>query len=109
MDMINSKHSKNPLVTNNKTINLCQHYALMDLLIEHSTDFNFEKIFNVNSKINFNELSEKSLSDVRNCCSNTKYGNCALCSEYVCQKLAKFFCFVPELKFLLDRIHNAIK
>jgi len=42
--------------------------------------------------------------EIRKCCMERNIGNCAVCDEYVCDKLDKFLEVAPEAKTALDRL-----
>ncbi len=46
--------------------------------------------------------------DIRRCGVERGVENCAYCSDYVCEKLARFFTQVPAARSVLDPIHAAM-
>ena len=55
------------------------------------------------------QISHCAECDIRSCSQQThQLSNCGLCSEYPCERVEKFFEFVPPCKDVLDEI-NASK
>ena len=46
--------------------------------------------------------------EIRKCGQGKEVKNCAYCSEYICEKLKKFFEIAPEGKATLDEIKNEL-
>lgn len=46
--------------------------------------------------------------EIRKCGQDKNVKNCAYCSEYVCEKLNKFFEIAPEGKITLDEIKKGL-
>lgn len=44
------------------------------------------------------------MCEIRICCVEKGKKNCALCGEYICEKLGKFFKQAPEAKENLERV-----
>jgi len=44
--------------------------------------------------------------EIRACALTFNVENCAHCNDYSCEKLNKFFGFVPDARTLLDQIHT---
>ena len=53
-------------------------------------------------------LSGCSTCQIRKCAKEKGIENCALCDEYVCERLEKFFTTDPEAKKRLDEIRSAL-
>lgn len=47
--------------------------------------------------------------EIRKCGQEKSVKNCAYCSEYVCEKLDKFFMVAPENKTALDEIKKGLQ
>lgn len=47
--------------------------------------------------------------EIRKCASEKEVKNCAHCSDYVCDKLNKWFVNAPDAKKRLDEIHQNMK
>ncbi|MCK5115353.1 MAG: DUF3795 domain-containing protein [Candidatus Aegiribacteria sp.] len=46
--------------------------------------------------------------DIRSCSQQTHHiANCGLCSEYPCERIEKFFEFVPSCREVLDEINTS--
>ena len=45
--------------------------------------------------------------DIRQCCSANGLENCALCDEYICDKLSAFISLAPEAGKALEKIRHA--
>ena len=54
-------------------------------------------------------FSNCNICEIRKCGVEKRVLNCAQCSEYICEKLNRFFQMVPEAKTNLDRLHSSIK
>lgn len=54
------------------------------------------------------QISHCAECDIRSCCQQThKLDNCGLCTEYSCDRIEKFFEFVPSCKEVLDEISSS--
>ncbi len=51
-----------------------------------------------------NLFSHPKICEIRKCGKEKNVDNCAYCSDYVCEKLEKFFEMVPDAKKRLDGI-----
>ncbi|MCJ7580741.1 MAG: DUF3795 domain-containing protein [Candidatus Aminicenantes bacterium] len=51
-----------------------------------------------------NVFSHPKVCEIRKCGKEKGVVNCAYCSDYVCEKLGKFFEMVPDAKQRLDQI-----
>lgn len=52
------------------------------------------------------QISHCSECDIRSCSQQTHHiANCGLCSEYPCERIEKFFEFVPPCREVLDGIN----
>ncbi|MEN8208950.1 MAG: DUF3795 domain-containing protein [Candidatus Fermentibacteria bacterium] len=52
------------------------------------------------------QISHCSECDIRSCSQQTHHlDNCGLCDEYPCERIEKFFEFVPSCKEVLDAIN----
>ena len=55
------------------------------------------------------QISHCGECNIRACCQQTQQlANCGLCGEYPCEKIEKFFEFVPTSKEVLDEINASI-
>ncbi|MEK6193969.1 MAG: DUF3795 domain-containing protein [Deltaproteobacteria bacterium] len=45
--------------------------------------------------------------DIRQCCFSKGVDNCALCEDYICDKLSSFIKLAPEAGAALEAIRNA--
>jgi hypothetical protein len=48
------------------------------------------------------------ICDIRQCCSSKDVNNCALCEDYICDKLSAFIKLAPEAGAALEAIRNAL-
>jgi len=46
----------------------------------------------------------ENMCEIRKCCINKTLSNCAACEDYACDKLNKFFEFVPQARETLDAL-----
>ncbi len=53
-------------------------------------------------------FSHCKVCEIRLCAIEREVENCAYCDDYGCEKIQKFFEFVPDSKSLLDKIHASI-
>ena len=49
-------------------------------------------------------FSHCNVCEIRACAAQRGLDNCGLCDDYICEKLEKFFEFVPENKVVLDKV-----
>ena len=55
-----------------------------------------------------NVFNYSRICEIRKCGKEKGVENCAHCSEYVCEKLKKFFKMVPQAKKRLDEVRNTL-
>jgi thiamine biosynthesis protein ThiC len=46
------------------------------------------------------------MCEIRSCCIGKELENCAICSDYACEKLEKFFKHAPKAREGLEKIRN---
>lgn len=72
----------------------------------YKADIHLEQINCNGCKYDGARFSHCDVCDIRQCCSSKGVDNCALCDEYICNKLAGFIKLAPQAGETLEAIRN---